>query len=445
MPAEEPAETKLMSFNLPADHPQRLPLHNEVHARPPEALQAPLRLSFLALISESTEREREIALVRELAERYGRAPPPPDANHYSDNLGPFRIKWERHTEFTRYKFIAEGAFDDPFAQPAIQVLPPDWLAALSGRVITAAHLGLQVAGASPADPGEVAARYFGGNTLIGSGVAGGGAVALTDFRIHDDGFSRYLVENQRMSRRQAGRMIQRLMEIETYRMLALLALPVARQLGPSLADWEGQLVEITTAMAGAVEQDEPLLLDRLTRLSAAIESSLSSTHYRFGAANAYYELVDRRIAELREERIQGLQTFEEFTERRLAPAMNTCRWIGARQQSLSERVARASQLLSTRVDITREKQNHALLESMNRRAKLQLRLQETVEGLSVAAITYYVVGLIGYAAKGLKAGGMALDPDIVMGLSIPLVALAAALGVRQIRRMVKRERAPAGG
>jgi len=432
-----------MALNLPADHPQRLPLHNEVHARPPEALQAPLRLSFLALLSDGTQREREMALVRELAEKHGRPPPPPDATHFSDDLGPFRIKWERHTEFTRYKFIVEGAFDDPFAQPAIRAIPADWLKALPGQVITAAHLGLQAEDARGPDPGAVAARFFRGNTLVGSGIAGGGAVALTDLRVHDDGFSRFMVYNRSMTRRQAGRMIQRLMEIETYRMLALLALPVARQLGPSLAGWESQLVEITTAMAGAVEQDEPLLLDRLTRLSAAIESSLSSTHYRFGAANAYYELVDRRIAELREERIQGLQNFEEFTERRLAPAMNTCRWIGARQQSLSERVARASQLLSTRVDITREKQNQALLEQMNRRAKLQLRLQETVEGLSVAAITYYVVGLIGYAAKGLKAVGVGVNPDLVMGLSIPVVALAAALGVRQIRRMVSRERAPA--
>ena len=430
-----------MALNLPADHPQRLPLHNEVHARPPEALQAPLRLSFLALLSPGDRREREIALVRELAERHGRPPPPADATHYSADLGPFRIKWERHTEFARYKFIVEGDFDDPFAQPAIRAIPADWLEALPGQVIAAVHLGLRAEEAG--DPGAVAARFFAGNTLVGSGIAGGGAVALTDLRVHDDGCSRFMVYNRSMSRRQAGRMIQRLMEIETYRMLALLALPVARQLGPSLADWEGRLAEITTAMAGAGEQDEPLLLDRLTRLSAAIESSLSSTHYRFGAASAYHELVERRIAELREERIQHLQTFEEFTERRLAPAMNTCRWIGARQQSLSERVARASQLLSTRVDITREKQNQALLEQMNRRAKLQLRLQETVEGLSVAAITYYVVGLIGYAAKGLKAAGVGLNPDLVMGLSIPVVALAAALGVRQIRRVVTRERAPA--
>ena len=70
---------------------------------------------------------------------------------------------------------------------------------------------------------------------------------------------------------------------------------------------------------------------------------------------------------------------------------------------MSERVARATQLLSTRVDIARSRQNQAVLEQMNRRTKLQLRLQQTVEGLSVAAITYYIVGLTGYAAKGLNA------------------------------------------
>jgi uncharacterized membrane-anchored protein len=86
----------------------------------------------------------------------------------------------------------------------------------------------------------------------------------------------------------------------------------------------------------------------------------------------------------------------------------------------------------------RERQNQELLGSMDRRARLQLRLQETVEGLSVAAITYYVVGLVGYAAKGLKSVGLAVDADLAMGISIPIVALLAALGVRQIRRSVMR-------
>jgi uncharacterized membrane-anchored protein len=146
--------------------------------------------------------------------------------------------------------------------------------------------------------------------------------------------------------------------------------------------------------------------------------------------------VQRRILELREERIQGLQTFREFTERRMAPAMRTCQSVAARQESLSQRVARATQLLSTRVDLTSEKQTRALLESMNRRVKLQLRLQSTVEGLSVAAITYYIANLVGHAAEGLEAAGLHNNPALVEAISIPLVAGALALGIRRIRRLV---------
>jgi uncharacterized membrane-anchored protein len=146
--------------------------------------------------------------------------------------------------------------------------------------------------------------------------------------------------------------------------------------------------------------------------------------------------VQRRIEELRETRIQGMQNFREFTERRLAPAMNTCQAVSSRLDSLSQRVARATQLLSTRVDVSRERQNQRVLESMNRRAEAQLRLQQTVEGLSVAAITYYIVGLVGYAAKGLRGAGLDVNPDLAMGISIPVVVLIVALGMRKVRRVV---------
>ena len=192
--------------------------------------------------------------------------------------------------------------------------------------------------------------------------------------------------------------------------------------------------QISAAMVSAAEADEALLLDRLSRLQAAIEERHSASHYRFAAANAYYSIVQTRIAELREERIEGLQTFDEFTERRLAPAMNTCRAVAARQVGLAERVARATQLLSTRVDLTRERQNQSVLESMNQRVAMQLRLQETVEGLSIAAVTYYVVGLIYYAAKAAKSLGLGIDPSVIAGFSIPVVAIFVAFGVRSIRQ-----------
>ena len=279
---------------------------------------------------------------------------------------------------------------------------------------------------------QPAAGLFDGNIVIGSRIAEGAGDAFTDFLLHD-GYSRFLIRNRTMTPRQTGRMVQRLLEIETYRMMALLALPVAQQLSPYLSGAERELSQITLLLADSTETDEPHLLDRLTRLEAGIESRESENAYRFGAATAYYELVQRRIDELREQRIQGLQTFREFTERRLAPAMNTCRAAAARQESLSQRVARATQLLSTRVDVSREKQNQAVLESMNRRAAAQLRLQQTVEGLSVAAITYYIVGLVGYAAKGAKSAGLDLNPEIVMAVSIPIVLLLGIYGLRKVR------------
>lgn len=122
----------------------------------------------------------------------------------------------------------------------------------------------------------------------------------------------------------------------------------------------------------------------------------------------------------------------------MTPAVATCASTSLRLHGLSDRVAQASALLSTRVDITRERQNQALLASMDRRARLQLRLQQTVEGLSVAAIVYYVTGLIGYLAKAGKAGGLALQPDLLVGLSIPLVAGAVIFALRRARRELHR-------
>jgi uncharacterized membrane-anchored protein len=416
------------------DHPLRRELHDEVHARPPEALSAPLRLTFLALVSDASHRDREWQHVRALAARYGVELPAKGVTHCSVDCGAFRLKWERHSEFTRYKFMVTGAVTDPFAATALAAVPADWLSELPGTVMVAAHAAL-LGDETRATQESLAARLFAGNTLVGAGIAEGAAEAFTDFRLHDR-FSRLLVVDHGMTPRQAGRMMQRLLEIETYRMMALLALPVAQQLTPFLARAEHELSEITNRLVDSSEADEPVLLDRLTKLEAGIESRQSENAYRFAAAAAYYELVQRRIAELREVRIQGLQTFQEFTERRLAPAMNTCRAAASRQESLSQRVARATQLLSTRVDVTSEKQNQAVLESMNRRAAMQLRLQQTVEGLSVAAITYYVVGLVGYAAKGAHAAGLPISPEITMAVSIPVVLTLTALGVRKLRKIV---------
>jgi uncharacterized membrane-anchored protein len=421
-------------MRLPPGYPDRFVLADEVHARPYEALETPECASYLAVLVEPGERPLERAHLASLCERFGLAPPAESDSHFRGTFGPFRLKWERHGEFSAYTALVRARTDRPFVEPAFAAVPPEWLAAIPGRTIVAAHAKMVSAGARPPDPAALA-DHFRGNVAIGAEIGEGAGLAYTDFKVQADGFVHFLLLDRALSPRQAGRMLQRLFEIETYRVMALLALPIARRQSQQLVEIERSLGTLTEAMTREHGADEALLVE-LTRLAAQVESALAGSQFRFGASRAYYDLVRARIAELRERRIAGLQTIDEFMGRRLAPAMATCESVSRRLASLSERVARASALLSTRVDIARERQNQALLASMDRRARLQLRLQETVEGLSIAAVTYYVVGLVGYAAKALRSAGIAIDVDVVVGVAIPVVAVLAALGVRHVRRRI---------
>jgi uncharacterized membrane-anchored protein len=434
---------------LPPDHPQRLALADEAHARPPEPLAAPARATYVAVLVDPEARERELAHLAALCERFGAPSPGAGATHFSAQLGEvLRLKWERHGEFSGYTFFLPGLSPEPFSQPPVAALPPGWLAGVPGSTIVAAHAKLVSVGSEMPDAAFLA-RHFNGNIVVGSEIGDGAGLAFTDFRVHADGFARFLVLDRSFTPRQAGRTLQRLFEIEVYRLLALLALPIARRQSPRIVAIEKSLGALTeaiaqntaqnTALTDALSQgghDDETMLQELTRLAAEVESGLAASQFRFGACRAYFELVSTRIGELREQRLTGLQTIEEFMARRFTPAVATCNTVSQRLHDLSERVSQASALLSTRVDIARERQNQALLASMDRRAKLQLRLQQTVEGLSIAAITYYMAGVIGYLAKGLKAGGARIDPDLIVGLAIPLVAVLLLLGLRRARKKI---------
>ncbi|MFQ5774726.1 MAG: DUF3422 family protein [Kiloniellaceae bacterium] len=433
------------------DHPLRHALTQELHARPFARIEAPQRVTHLAMLSGEGAAEAERSHVARLCARFGAAAPGPEATHFMVDLGPLRFKWERHTEFSTYTFFQRPdaaepeASSPPFDAPAIAQVPKDWLRALPGDLLVGIHLAM-VPRATPPRTLEALAQLFGSDNIAGSLVSGGAASVWMDFTIHDDGFGRILVHDRDLRPRQAGRLVQRLLEIETYRMMALLALPVARRFGAELTEARDRL----TGIVGQIQaisslEDERRLLENLTELSAQIEGVAASAVYRFGAARAYYALVRRRVEELREARIEGLQTIHEFLDRRLAPAMRTCEAVADRLARITDRISRTGELLRTRVDIQLEAQNSALLRSMNRRARLQLRLQQTVEGLSVAAISYYLVGLVGYAAKAAKAAGAPLEADLVAGLAIPVVVGLVAYGVWRLRRSIRHDVDRSGG
>ncbi len=422
-----------------AEHPQRLTLAGEVHARPYEILVPPVRASHLAVMGIGGLGCEDREHLNDLCDRFGVTPPSPGAIHFAHSFGSFRLRWERHTEFctwTFYRFDDWGGHD-PFAETALDLVPEDWLKLLPGQVMVATHAVIRAGDEAPD-----LTQTFGDHLVVGSRIGAGAGAAWCDFRLHDDGFGRLLINAGTLTRGQIGRSLQRLLEMETYRMLALLAFPVAREMGPKLSRRETLVSEITTAMAlnGRAEAtaaaDDRALLGRLIGVAAEVESDLAQHGYRFGAARAYTTLVQRSIDELREDRIPGSQTYQEFMDRRFGPAMRTVEAMADRAEALGRRVSRAADLLRTRVDIAMEENNRDLLASMNRRADLQLRLQETVEGLSVVAISYYLWSLVAYLLKGAKGAGLPVNPDVAALVAIPAVVALVWVGVKRLKAAV---------
>ena len=418
-------------------HPRRDELNDEVHARPPAPIRAPARLSSLTLFFDRNNSGQLEAIIR-LARRMGAPEPDTRRAYYTGIIDKLMIRWSLHTEFVRYTFI-EPAEDEPdFTRTALDRIPPDWLQSVPGQLLVALHAVLLRDAPTDNSAPAISARLFSGNELIGGEIAGGLGCAFTDLRLHPDprassGFSRFVLIDKGMEPLQTGRMLQRMFEIETYRMLALLSLPEAKQQMPRLDALSNALRSITARM-DQPEHDASELLHELAAQAGALENLVAQSQYRLSASSAYYNLVERRIAELREQRFPGLQPFQEFMEHRLAPAMETCDTVVARQDRIAARIQRTSTLLRTRVEVQHEEQNRALLASMDTRAALQLRLQLTVEGLSVGVLTYYAVGLVAYAAKALKAAGWHLEPEIVTGWAIPIAAISVWAGVRLARR-----------
>jgi len=424
--------------SLLPQHPQRTLLHGEIHARPPETITAPQTIAHIVMLADEVQRNAShahlVALLQ--SQRHTKPDIPPDAIHWRVTLGALHIRWALHTEFVSWTFML-NATDAPQHNPehppstALQAVPPEWLARLPGQCLSALHLWVvseQPLGAPRwlyAD--SLVASYIGGK-----GEAGQGAV-YTDFALHSDGFSRILLAAGTLTPRRLGRMVQRLLDVETYRMAALLGLPAARQASAALACAEHELADLAAAIRNVDHNDEALL-DRLTQLAGQVEGQYAATHARFSASNAYFELVDRRIRDLGETHLAGAQTIGQFMERRLSPARSTCAWAQRRQNALSQRVARMSSLLRTRVEIAQQHSSAALLASMNRRAALQLRLQATVEGLSAVAMTSYVVGLVHYLAKGAQMLGWPFSADATAASALPFVGAGVWWGLRRLHQ-----------
>ncbi len=424
----------------------RLALHQELHARPPQALAAPLAVTHWVQWIDEGERAASRQYLSDLMTGAGLPAPAPEAAFVQAELGAFTLRWELHTEYVAWTVTRALTADELVAfvhgEPptAAELVPAAWRQGMPGKPLTGVHLWALPKPQEGTAP--LVRQLFGEQGVVtGSRVISHSSDLHTDLRLREDGCVRVLLLTgaqglDAVTPRRLGRLVQRVLEIETYRMAALLGLPVARRVSRWLAEGEAELAALAEAVGGARRADEPALLDRLTQLAARLESLYASTHARFSATAAYDELVRQRLLDIAEVRIESMQSLRDFMERRLAPAMATCRSTDRRQAALSARIARVGDLLRTRVEVEQQQSSRELLAAMNRRQGLQLKLQSTVEGLSVAAITYYVVGLVSYVVKGAQKYGWPFGVELSSAVAVPIVALAVWLSLQRMHHHI---------
>lgn len=415
------------------EHPARAAVLSELHARPFATMETPRRILHVAYVTDSGQAASAVKALAEFCSQRSLPAPADNARHHRITVQGAILKFERFSEFCAYTWefdAAAGADDAPFrpaprdfARLMNQIAPP-------GPVMVMIDLHV-VKQARVTDSLET---VFGVTNLAASEVDEGAAIIATDFRATPDGYVRMLVIDKDLTPVKAGALAQRLLEIETYRTFALLGLPEAQALSPSIRKIELQLpwlMQQMQATEGFTANQK--LLTRLTELAAELEAGAAGSLFRFGATRAYDELVKLRLEAVSEKALPGKVTLAGFLSRRMAPAIRTCVTTEERQANLSRKLARAAQLLRTRVDIDLESQNSELLNAMNERAKVQLRLQQTVEGLSVAAVSYYILGLLGFLFKAWKDAFGGPDPVLAQALALPLVIAFVWWGVRRVR------------
>jgi len=416
-------------------HPQHLELHQEIHARPYPKISAPCVISHIAFFHDKKEVSKEYQCINDLAKIFHVNGITEGTHSYFQEFENFNLRWENHREFSSITIIRPMAKPLPVNASALDMFPEGWLESFPGEVISATNISVS----SEFDE-KLVESHLGKRSSIASRLIDERFTIWSSLHLDSRGFTRFFIcDNSQYKKnrgqKQLGGIVQKISEIETYRQMALLALPLAKQIAPKTSELGQQCAGILEKMTRlGNHSDERKLLQELTNIAAEVEKLRASSNYRFSATNAYAELINSRIDELDEKRVEHKDMLGEFMQRRFMPAIRTCEYVQTQLESLSRRLTRASDLLRTKVDQTIAEQNQKLLESMNRRSHIQLRLQQTVEGLSVAAISYYLISLFKIFLHGVNDQFIHFNENLVLTISAPIVLIAIYMIVKNMKK-----------
>src|SRR5690606_39251516 len=227
-----------------------------------------------------------------------------------------------------------------------------------------------------------------------------------------------------------------LLEVETYRTMALLALPMARTFSPVRRAVETELESLIEDLGEAVSaEDIRQRLNGLHDLSVRGGQISERLGYRFAASKAYGAILHSRLEKLRETALGQGSSLTSFIGNRVDPALETYQAINKRISVLFTKIERGIELLNLRIGLDMQTQNSEVLSTIAETSQSQFRLQRTVEGLSTIAITYYLLGILGYAfAAPIET--LHWDKTLVLSIAAPFAFIGVWLFMRAIRKQV---------
>lgn len=406
------------------EHAYRKLIDAETHARPVPPMTAPLRIRRLAFMSADGGADLR-AVHAQMAGLAGAVEEGPGwARQLEFERDGHHVTWELHSEFATFTWTA--AADDWVPHP--KGIGLEYHANLLLVFATRIDL-IPTEAVSPA-----ALEGFNPLSLCYSTIFDDTAEVATDFHLDRDGFTRFEVAARQMSPLRQGVLVRRLMEIETYRTMALIGLPLAREMGGQVSEYERRLAQIMQTIGrGETLADHQQTLAALHKLSSEVGQTVEETSFRFAATQAYGEVLAERLHRLRERAIGEFTTIDRFLNNRAQPALATCRAMEKRLLALTEKVQRSIELLDARISLSIQSQNQTVLDTISRTSASQFRLQQTVEGLSIIAISYYALGVLGYVFEALH-DVLPYPKGTLLGLSAPLVVVLVFLAISRIRK-----------
>jgi len=400
-------------------HPDRERVIAETHARPSQPLFGPAVILHIAFRAENAVFNQYFQTLNSESEV------PETLRHRTGKIGNIVVKLERHTEFmscTLFHEFQKGEQPEDLLHFFQQTFLMDGIEVLTLLRFEMVNSAREMVTKLPVDH-----RFYGG--CFRSDIE-----ARSNFHPDKNGIIQFTVFAKGKSAHETGRRIQRLIEMETYRTMALLGLSKARRAGVKLGEYEANLDRLTS-ISQSEESDDKSLFHDLSELSEKSHALMTETRYRYAASRAYYRLFEQRVETLEEEKVGDVQTMSGFLRSRLEPAMATIESTAKRQETLIDDLSRALVLLRTRIELSLNEGNQALLRSMDKRHDQQLKISQAVEGLSIVAITYYAVGLVSYLLKVLaKEPWMPFSAPLLTAISVPIIFFLVFVALRKMRK-----------